>query len=78
MVGQAPELVTAISTVRAFFGNSVALRAYPYTGSADLQAGCRLGLRPAHGLWRRGRRQYIRSGDRRYSNAQFTDKFLTL
>ena len=45
-------------------------------GSADLQVGCRVGLRPAHGLWRRGRRQYSRSGDRRYSDARFTEKSL--
>jgi hypothetical protein len=33
---------------------------------------------PALGHWRRGRRQYSRSGERRYTNAQFTDKFLMM
>jgi len=53
------------------------LRTYSQIGSADLQAGCRVGLRPARELRRRGRRQRSRSGDWRYSNAQFTDKLLT-
>ena len=32
--------------------------------------------RPTHGFWRRGRRQYSRSGERRYRSSQFADRFL--
>jgi hypothetical protein len=45
--------------------------AYPYISSADLQVGCPVGLL-AH---KRTLRQYSRSGERRYSYSQFTDKF---
>jgi hypothetical protein len=37
-----------------------------------------VGLWPARWLWRRARRQYSRSGDRRYPNAQSTDRFSAL
>jgi len=43
------------------------LRTYPEIGTAGLQAGCRAGLLTRTSLLRRGRRQYSRSGDRRYS-----------
>jgi hypothetical protein len=50
------------------------LNAYPYISSADLQVGCLVGLLARTRTWRSGRRQYSRSGERRYSNAQFADK----
>lgn len=48
----------------------IRIQVAPTSGSAVVWAS-----RPAQGFWRRGRCQYSRSGERRYSNAQFTDEF---